>query len=167
MASEKVMRYQVADYLDTGVSGTAAYELCGAGFTTLDEEPSAQSESSIYINDKSASSTVKSYETTFPFDSELIKSEKAVMSLYEVGRNQLTGAAAEKDYVRVELFEPVASKENTFKARKFRVSVEVSSISGEGGEAITVSGNLNAVGDFVEGEFNTTTKTFTEAGLAE
>ena len=27
--------------------------------------------------------------------------------------------------------------------------------------------SLNAVGDFVEGEFNTTTKTFTEAGSVE
>ena len=164
MANEKIIRHQIADYIDTGDGETPAFELCGAGFTTLDEEPSAQSESSIYINDKSASSYVKSYETTFPFDSELIQSEKAVMALYEVGRNHLTGADAEKDYVRVELFEPVDSKENTYKARKFRVSVEVSSISGEGGEAVVVSGNLNAVGDFVEGEFNTQTKTFTEAG---
>lgn len=163
MANETVMRYQVADYLNVGTSEEEEYELCGAGFTTLDEEPSAQTESQIYINDKSASSYVRSYESAFPFDSELIASERAVMALYDVGRNHLTGADAEKDYVRVELFKPIAEKTNTFEARKFRVSVEVSSISGEGGQAITVSGNLNSVGDFVEGEFDTTTNTFTAA----
>ena len=64
----------------------------------------------------------------------------------------------------MELFEPVSSKENTYKARKFRVAVEVASCAGAGGEAIKVTGNLNNVGTFVEGEFNTQTKAFTEAG---
>ena len=85
------------------------------------------------------------------------------MELYKIGRDELTGADAERDYIRVELFEPVASKENTFKARKFRVAVEVASCAGAGGETIKVTGNLNNVGTFVDGEFNTTTKTFTEA----
>ena len=89
------------------------------------------------------------------------------MELYKIGRDELTGADAERDYIRVELFEPVASKENTFKARKFRVAVEVASCAGAGGETIKVTGNLNNVGTFVDGEFNTTTKTFTEAGATE
>lgn len=55
-------------------------------------------------------------------------------------------------------------KSNTFKARKFRVSIEVSSTEGEGGSIVKMSGNLNAVGDFVDGTFDTSTKTFTPAG---
>ena len=86
------------------------------------------------------------------------------MFLYEVGRNQKTGAEAETDYVRVELFSPVSEKENTFKARKFHVSIEVASFAGAGGETVKVTGNLNNVGSFVDGEFNTETKTFTPAG---
>jgi hypothetical protein len=159
MMTEKVMRYQIADYLRVGDE----FVLCGTGFSTLDEEPSAQSESSIYINNQSASSTIKSYETTFPFDTELMKSEEAVMAIYDIARNQKTGSDAELDYVRVELFDPAEDSPNIFKARKFRVAVEVSSISGEGGEAVKISGNLNGVGDFVDGTFDTTTKTFTEA----
>lgn len=100
----------------------------------------------------------------FPYDTDLIASEKAVMYLYEVGRNQKTGAEAETDYVRVELFSPVAEKQNTFKARKFHVSIEVSSFAGAGGETVKVTGNLNNVGSFIDGEFNTQTKTFTAAG---
>ena len=38
---------------------------------------------------------------------------------------------------------------------------EVSDISGAGGEKISVSGTLHAVGDPIQGKFDTVTKTFT------
>ena len=158
---DAVKRYQVADYLNTAKSGTEGFALMGVGFNTLDESPNAQKDSKTYINQKAQTSTIKSYQPTFAFDSDLIADEAAVMALYEIGRNQLTGAEAERDYVRVELFKPVAETPNTFEARKFKV--EVSSISGEGGGVMKVTGNLNGVGDFVDGTFNTETKKFTPA----
>ena len=117
------------------------------------------------INDKAATTYIRAYETVFPFETDLIADEDAVTFIYDVGRNQKTGGDAETDYVRVELFSPVSAPEtpNTFKARKFRVSIEVSSTEGEGGNIVKVSGNLNAVGDFVDGTFDTSTKTFTPA----
>lgn len=162
---EKVMRHQIADYLNTGTAEEEAYALMGAGFNSLNEEAGAQTESVTYINDKSATKYVKSYETVFPFETDLISDEDAVTFIYDVGRNQKTGTDAETDYVRVELFSPVSAPEtpNTFKARKFRVSVEVSSTEGEGGSIVKMSGNLNVVGDFVDGTFDTSTKTFTPA----
>ena len=72
---------------------------------TLDENPAAQLDTKAYINDKAASSIVKGYQPQFPFDTDLIKSEEAVMELYKIGRDELTGADAERDYIRVELFE--------------------------------------------------------------
>ena len=163
--ADNVMRYQVADYIGTGKEGTT-FALMGVGFNTLDENPSAQLESKTYINQKAQTGYIKNYQPSFPFDTDLIKDESAVMELYTVGRNQLTGSDAERDYVRVELFQPVSSKENTFKARKFRVAVQVESVAGGGGEAIKVTGNLMGVGDFIDGEFNTTTKAFTAAGAS-
>ncbi len=162
MANQTVMRHQIADYLNTG-DETETWSLCSAGFNTLDESPAAQVDTKAYISDKAASTNIKSYTLVFPFDTDLMKSEDAVMALYDIGRNQKTGADAQLDYLRVELFEPVASKENTFKARKFRVSVEVATIAGAGGETVKVTGNLHNVGSFVEGEFNTETKAFTAA----
>ena len=161
MANETVQRYMIGDYLECGSDSSKAYELMGAGFNTLDESPGAQSDSKTYINDKSASSNVKGYQTVFAFESDMIKSEKAVMELYKVGRNHLTGADAQKNYVRVDLYDPVAEHENLYRARKFLISVEVADCKGSGGETIVVSGNLNAVGDPVEGYFDTSTKTFT------
>ena len=73
------------------------------------------------------------------------------------------GEDAQREYVRVDLYDPVSGEDNTFQARKFIVAVEVSSLSGDPGKKMKVSGNFNAVGDFVEGTFNTQTKAFTAA----
>lgn len=162
--AETVKRFKIADYINTGTSEEPDYAFMGIGFNTLDESPSAQLDSKTYISQKAQSSQIKGYQPSFPFDTDLIKEEAAVMALYSVGRNQLTGNGAEKDYVRVELFESVTGKDNTFMARKFRVAVQVDSIAGNGGESIKVTGNLMGVGDFVDGEFNTATRAFTEAG---
>ena len=162
--NQTIQRHQIADYLNVGEAKAETYELMGAGFNTLDENPAAQIDTKTYINDRPATSTIKGYQAQFPFDTDLIASEKAIMYLYDVGRNQETGADSETDYVRVELFNPVSEKENTFKARKFHVAIEVASFAGAGGETVKVTGNLNNVGSFVDGEFNTQTKTFTAAG---
>lgn len=156
-----IKRHQYADYLNVGTGETPEYVLMGAGFTTLDEEPGAQSESVKYVNEASASSSVVGYETTFPFEAEQIMEEKAIDALYMVGRNHYIGSDAEFEYVRVELWNKSATAEGGFEARRFIVSAEISSLSGE--NKMTMSGNLNAVGDPVLGTFNTSTKTFTPA----
>lgn len=160
---EVVLRHRIADYLNVGTSEEPEWVLMGVGFTTLDEEPGAQSESVKYICNATASSSVVSYETTFPFEAEHIADEKAIDALYMVGRNHYTGSQAEFEYCRVELWNPVDGSEdsNTYEARKFLVSSEISSYSGENKQVL--AGNLNAVGDPVIGTFSTTEKLFTEA----
>lgn len=155
-----VMRHMIADYLNVGTAEKAEYALMGTGFTTLDESPGAQTESVKYVNEKSSSSSVTGYETSFPFEADHIQEEKAVDALYMVGRNHYTGSDAEFEYVRVELWNK-GSGTNEFEARKFLVSCEVSDYSGENKQV--VKGNLNAVGDPILGTFNTDTKTFTAA----
>lgn len=154
-----IKRHNFADYLNVQTSDAENYALMGTGFTTLDESPGAQTESKKYVNEKASSKSVVSYETVFPFESDLIPEQEAVLALYNVGRNHCVGSDAEFEYVRVELWDK--KNENEFAARKFVVSCEISEISGE--NDIQVSGNLNAVGDFVDGTFNTTTRKFTPA----
>lgn len=154
-----VQRHQIADYLNIGTSDSPNWVLMGVGFTSLNETFGAESESSKYVNEASESSSVTSYKSVFPFEAHLIKSQEAVNALYTVGRNHLVGAEAEFEYCRVELFEGKASADSTYAARKFLVSAEVSSI--EGDKKQSVKGNLNAVGDPVDGYFNTKTPAFT------
>ena len=159
---QTVKRYQIADYIAKITDGEAGtYALCGVGYNTLDETFGAQSDSKVYISEKTASSEVKNYQAQFPFNCDIMEDQEAVDMVYDIGRNHKTGTDAQLSYVRVELWKPVASKENTFAARKFVVSVEASSATGAGGETVAMSGNFNPVGDFIDGEFNTTTKTFT------
>ena len=152
-------RHQFADYLNVGTEGNPDFVLMGVGFTTMDETPGAKKSSKKYVSEASSSSSITSYETLFPFESDLIKEEKAIIALYNVGRNHYTGSDAEFEYVRVELWDAVKGNTNEFAARKFIVSAEISNIKGE--DEMQVSGNLNAVGDFVKGTFNTETRMFT------
>ena len=157
----KIMRHQIADYLNVGTQGEENYVLMGAGFNSLNESSGAKSETTTYINDKATSSYIKGYETSFDFDTELIVEEEAANKIYDIARNQNIGTEAELEYVRVELFRPCESEQDEYAARKFKVSVEVSNITGEGASALKLSGSLKVVGDFVDGSFNTTTRVFT------
>lgn len=155
-----VMRNQIADYLKVADK----FELMGVGFETLDENPNAQSVQKIYVNQATATNYINSYQTEFPYSADMIASEKALMALYECGRNHMTGTNAMFEYVRVDLFSAVEGQTNVFKARKFIVSNEVSGNTGKGGDPMALAGTLKSVGDPVLGTFDTTACTFTEGG---
>lgn len=161
MSRNVIKRHQFADYLNVGTHDSPEFVLMGVGFTTLDEEPGAQTETKKYVNEAASSKSVTGYETVFPFESDFIKDEKAIIALYNVGRNHYIGSDAEFEYVRVELWDAVPEKQNEYAARLFTVAAEISEVSGE--TDIQVSGNLNAVGDFTDGTFNTKDKSFTAA----
>lgn len=156
----KIIRHMIADYLNVGTREAEEYAFMNAGFTTLDENPSAKVETVPYVGDKSASGSITGYETVFPFETQLISDEAAVKFIYDIGRNQKTGEDAETDYVRIDEFDDGAT-ETSYPARKFRVAVEVTNIAGEGTQIVKVSGNLHQVGDFIDGTFDTNTKKFT------
>lgn len=155
-----LLRNAIADYAE--IDG--AFELMGTGFTTLDESPNAQTDSETYINEVTASTDITSYETEFAYESRLIPSQKAIYKLWKMGRDHATGSDAQLKYVRVELFNPVGKPSETsaeYTARQFIVANEVSENSGAGGEKISVTGTLHAVGDPVLGKFDTVAKKFT------
>lgn len=156
-----VGRYQHADYIDvSGGTDTPQFELMGTGFTQIGSSPSAQTTSKRYVNQKSATQSIGSYEWSGALEFDLIRSEKAVEFIADIGENEKTGTDAETLYVQVYLEKPVASKQNTFEAKQRRVAVEISEFSDNDGE-IQGSGNLLGKTDWVNGEFNTQTKTFT------
>lgn len=158
-----VGRYMHADYIDvTGGSGTPQFELMGTGFTQIDSSPSAQTTSKRYVNQKSATQSIGSYEWSAPLEFDLIRSEKAVGFITDIGENEKTGADAETLYVKVYLEKPVADTPNTYEAKQRRVAVEIAEFSDNDGE-IQGSGNLLGKTDWVNGTFNTETKAFTPA----
>lgn len=158
-----VFRNEIADYLDIGTAEAPDFRLMNV-FETIDENPNAQTVEKHYTADKSATTITTGYQTQFPITADQYKDNAVVEFIRDIGEEQKLGVEA--DYVRVRLYEPVASKENTYYARKFRVGFEISGITGAGGEIVSIDGNMNAMGDAVVGEFNVSTKTFTAAGDA-
>lgn len=151
-------RYQEASYLEVA----DAYELMGTGFTELNEDPGAQTSSKKYINDKSSTSSITSYEGEHGFTADQIPSEKVIKDLISIGKERKTGIDAERNFVRVDLDEKADGDTSgtAFKARMFRVAVEISTFSDNDGE-LQVEGTLHDKGDPVLGKFDTKTKTFT------
>ena len=120
-----------------------------------------------YINDKSKTTYTLGYKNVFPFDAEYIDSEDAINKIYGIARNRKVGTDAEVEYIRTDNIIDAATglpKTTPVAARKFKCSVEVTEISGDPGGELKMTGNLNGIGDFVEGTFNLTTKVFTATG---
>lgn len=159
-------RIMEASYLNTGNGGTEAYALMGTGFTALNEEPAAKVGTKKYINNKSATNSIKGYEWKTPFEAEQIKEEEAVKFIMDIGKLQKTGADAETEYVIVDLDEPIKSAEGNFHARQFKVAVEVASFGEDDGD-MNMSGNLLGIGDPIEGQFDVSKRTFTPTVTVE
>lgn len=164
-AVKVIQRHEFADYLNCGTSAEPDWQLMGTGFTSLNESPNAQTNTKKYVNEKSSTTSITQYQTEFSYETDLIVSESAVITLYNIARNHLTGSDAILEYVRVELWNPATEGSTTmYKARKFSVANSVSDISGD--DDIAVSGTLHAQGDPVDGTFDVSTKAFTAASAA-
>lgn len=162
---EEVMAYDEAYYLDvesTKADGaTADIELMNVGVSKFEESSNPTEKSVHYIGNKSKTNKVTGYDNQFSIESDLIKNDQVVMYLYDIFRNRKTGKFAQQNLFIVELWNPVENQENTYKARKLLTSAVISGKTPNPGETITFSGDLKGIGDFVDGTFNTTTKTFT------
>lgn len=161
MAKSIRNRTLVADYLK--VEGE--FVLMGTGFTDINENPNAQTNKKQYVNDKSPTSSIVSYESEFSYETDQIRDEKAVDYICAIGELHKIGADAETEYIRVDL-DKAGTTENTFRARKFNVAVQVDELSSKDGE-MTAKGKLLTKGDLVVGTFNTATKEFTEGFTAK
>lgn len=155
-------RRTIANYIDVADVGaeTPDFAFMGAGFKSLEENPAAQTKSRKYVCDKSATKTINGYDWSTPFELDQIREQSAIEFICKVGEKQLTGADAERDYIMVDMSNPVKSVESTYNARKIKVAVELASFSNDDGD-LGASGNLLGAGEIVEGTFNISTRTFT------
>ena len=159
-------RSAVADYLNIGTKANKVWALCGTGFNSLDESPNAQVESKVYIHEDEASPSITRYESSFSFDTDVWNDQEAIMTIYEIGRNRKVGSNALVEYLRTDfkVEEDGTPVTTVVPARLFTCAVEVSDIQGGGGETLTMSGNLNVVGKFIDGVFNLETLEFDDDG---
>ena len=154
-------RKDQAHYINTTPKEqTISYALCGTGYKELNEEHGAKTESTRYVNMSADSNSVNGYEWKVPFSADQIDSEPAIAFITDIAEMERTGQDAETDYVIVDLDEPIASKENTFRARHKKIAVAVAASEDTDGN-MGKSGDFLGKSDVVEGEFNVTSSTFT------
>lgn len=157
-----MMRYMILYFINTGTASTPEWSPLGKGFTKLDESPNPQVESKTYIDEKTASPSIKGYEPSFPFEADLWRGEPGVMALYQIARDRKVGSDAIVEVIATD-FTVNESGEAvpTPTARRMNMAVEVTDlVTGEGGEVLTMSGNMNQVGEAAEGYFTLATKTW-------
>lgn len=148
-------------YFDLGRESTPDMQFAGVGFNDMGENPNAQVTTQQYISERSSTSDVETYQPSWSIDADMLKTERTIMRLWEIGSRRKTGADAQFYLVIAELFNPVEGEANTYVARKQLVSAEITGMTGDPGSTLHITGNLNAVGDQVLGVFDTTAKTFT------
>lgn len=141
-----------------------AFELLGAGFTELNESPSAQTSSKRYINQSSATQSVVGYEWGTSFNADQIVSESAIEYIRNIGEMQLTGSETETEYIIVDLDQ--AALTSGFRARKFKIAIAVDGFEDNDGE-LGITGNFLGSNDPILGTFDTELKTFTEGFAPE
>lgn len=148
-----VMTYDEAHYFDIGT-----IELGGV-ITQLDENSNPTEQEKQYITDKSAKTTVTGFNNEFPITMDLVKNEAVSEYFYEVFRDRKVGTDAKIDHYIVELWN-ATSTTNVYKARKITQTISITGKTANPGEQITFTGSLKG-GDFIDGTFNVSTKTFT------
>ncbi len=149
-------RTLVADYLKVGEE----FVFMGTGFTEINESPNAKTSKKQYVNDKSPTSSIVSYESEFGYETDQIRDQKAIDYICDIGETHKVGAEAETEYIRVDLDKP-GTTENTFRARKFNIAIQVDELTAKDGE-MTAKGKLLTKGDLEVGTFNTQSKEFTK-----
>lgn len=155
-------REELLSYLNTGSNGTPEWSMIGEGFSDLTEALNAKTKDSHYIHQKTGTSSVIGYAPTFTFAAELDKTDPVTAFISNVGRERKIGAECETDIINVYTWMEGAT-EGTVVAYKQRVAIKVdNSGSGVGGDVLALAGAFMYKGDAVKGEWNPTTKAFTE-----
>ena len=157
---QDIMVYDEAHYFDVGTSETPDIELGGV-ITEMTESSNPTEQEKQYIHQKSKITKTTGYSNEFPITMDMVKGDKVFENFYKKFYERKTGNDLNIDHIIVNLWEPVAGQENTYKARKIIQTCEISECTGNAGEQKQIKGTLKG-GDFVYGTFNVSTKTFTE-----
>ena len=153
------MTYDEAHYFDIGTSQTPNVVLGGV-ITQLDENSNPTESEKQYIHQKTKTTKVTGFNDEFPITSDLVKGDEVSEYFYGIFRDRKTGSNAQVIHYIVELWNPTETA-NVYKARKQVQTVSISGKTANPGEEISYNGTLKGVSDFVDGTFNTSTKTFT------
>ena len=150
-----VMEYDEAHYF-----GIKEEIVLGGVITEMTESSNPTESEKQYIHQKSKVTKITGFSNEFPITMDMVKGDKVFEYMYNLFYERKVSPDLDIDHYIVNLWEPVAEQENTFKARKIRQTCSITECNGAAGEQKQITGSLKG-GDFVYGTFNVTTKKFT------
>lgn len=151
-----IMEYDEAHYF--GINDEI---VLGGVITEMTESSNPTESEKQYIHQKSKVTKVTGFANEFPITLDMVKGDKVFEYMYNLFYERKVGSDLDMDHYIVNLWEPVAEQESTFKARKIVQTCSITECNGAAGEQKQITGSLKG-GDFVYGTFNVSTKTFTE-----
>jgi len=151
-----VMEYDEAHYF--GISNEI---VLGGVITEMTESSNPTESEKQYIHQKSKTKKVTGFSNEFPITMDMVKGDKVFDYMYNLFYERKTGSDLNTDHYIVNLWQPVADQESTYKARKITQTCKITECNGSAGEQKQITGSLEG-GEFVYGTFNVSTKTFTE-----
>lgn len=149
-----VKRHLVGDYL-AAVSDTPVWYHMGKGTVQVDENPNPVVDKTVFVDDTVAGGEITGYGRVFPFDVQMRTTSSAAMLLNAIYRGDKTDDDAQLLYVRADLY-VTPSGDALYPARKFPVTVKVSSITGAGLEIVRIKGEMIQNGATVYGTMDIT-----------
>lgn len=153
---EDIMEYDEAHYF-----GINEEIVLGGVITEMTESSNPTESEKQYIHQKSKVTKVTGFANEFPITMDMVKGDKVFEYMYNLFYERKVGSELDVDHYIVNLWEPVADQEDTYKARKIIQTCSITECNGAAGEQKQITGSLKG-GDFVYGTFNVKTKTFTE-----
>lgn len=148
---EKIKRALIAHFLDTKQSeaySVAEWSRLGINVTEASTEYNPQSETSQDIVSDSASTDLTGYQPTMPVSQQCTKGDPVYELINKLRRNRATMGDSYSWLLNVDLYDVTGS---AYAAEVQRVSIQVDTYGGTGGEAPVLAYTLNYVGDPVQG----------------
>lgn len=130
--------------------GDTVWDQMGVGWTTMTENPSAQTKPRKFINEKSERKNITSYSPSFAYEALLMFLKPSIRKVYDIYTKRKTGTAAVVPMVTVDAFDTAV--DGYYPARKGKYAVEVSSCDDD--DDMIIKGNFNGQGDEAIGWFD-------------
>lgn len=139
-----------ADGVTPEAEGDTVWDQMGVGWTSMTENPSAQTKPRKFINEKSERKNITSYSPSFAYEALLMFLKPSIRKVYGIYTKRKTGTAAVVTMVTVDAFDTDVN--GYYPARKGKYAVEVSSCDDD--DDMIIKGNFNGQGDEEMGWFD-------------
>lgn len=160
------LSYESFLYMDvTPNEETPTYEMMGEGITSLTPTQNPQTTTQQYIHEINSTTTITALQKNFAYSGERAVGDP--VNDYLASLEDKVGASLQTTIVVCNGWEEAESPATSLKAKKYTVVIAVSNTGDRaGGATQAIGGTIYVNGDPVEGTFDPSAKTFTEAGAA-